>query len=183
MSAERLNRLYLTGFMGCGKSTVAPRVARLLGFRSIDLDDGIERRTGKTVSEIFSEDGEAAFRALERAALLETGKMDRVVVSLGGGTLTFGGNREFVGSAGLLVYLRVDFETLFFRMRAKEDRPLLRESPGRAPDEAALRRTMVRLFAGREPYYNMADLVIDAGDRTPEALAEMIAAAVAGNPG
>jgi shikimate kinase len=173
------SRVYLTGFMGSGKSTVAPLLARLLGFRSTDLDARIERGRGKTVTEIFSTGGEEEFRLLEREALLETAGMENVVVSLGGGTLGFGKNELFVRSAGTLVYLRVDFETLWSRVRDKEDRPLL-AGPG---GSGQMRRRLEELFAVREPWYNRADLVIDAGDRPPETVAELIAAALAGRTG
>jgi shikimate kinase len=182
MERALINRLYITGFMGCGKSTVAPRLAGLLGYGCVDIDESVEHEAGKTVSEIFATRGEREFRLLERRALLATGKMDRVVVSLGGGTLTFGENDSFVKSAGVLVYLRVDFDTLFSRVREKGDRPLLRGGAGHPPGAEEVKRTMEKLFAEREPSYRRADLVIDAGGRDPGAVAEAIAVAIGRGP-
>jgi len=168
--------------MGCGKSTVAPHLARLLGFRAVDIDARVEARTGKSVPEIFASEGETAFREIERVVLRETAAMEKVVVSLGGGTLAFGGNDLLVRSAGVLVYLRVDFGTLLGRVREKGDRPLLLGRTGGTLGEDELRSAMERLFAEREPFYRRADVVIDAGDRGPERLAEVIARAVGGDP-
>ncbi len=176
------DRIYLTGFMGSGKSTIAPLLARIIGYGSVDIDTLIEDAGGKTITEIFSAGGEKEFRRLERAALLGTTGMEKVVVSLGGGTLAFGGNDLVVRSAGMLVYLRVDQGTLFSRVRDSADRPLLR-GPGRpSPGPEELKNRMEKLFAERAPFYEKADLVVDAGDRDPGSLAEFIAAAVAKVP-
>jgi len=170
------DHLYLTGFMGCGKSTVAPLLSRILGYDCIDIDAMIENRQGKTVREIYSTEGEAAFRVLEKAALRETAEMKNVVVSLGGGTLVFGENHLFVKSTGRLIYLKVDFETLLSRIQTNEERPLVSGPSGSPPGAERLKQRMETLFAEREPYYNTADLVVEAGNRNPGEVATFIAA-------
>ncbi|HLF15657.1 MAG TPA: shikimate kinase [Bacteroidota bacterium] len=175
MNARRVDRIFLTGFMGCGKSTVAPALAGILGFGCIDLDTEVERRTGETVSRIFALDGEAYFRGVEREVLFETGTRRSIVVALGGGTVANEENCTFVKSAGLLVYLQVDSETLFARLRRKEDRPLLSPRGGPGSDDVWFRETMSRLFLEREPFYRRADVTIMPDPDDPERTAARIA--------
>ena len=180
MDARRSDIIYLTGFMGCGKSTVAPRLAAILGFGCLDVDAEVERRTGSTVSGIFERSGERAFRDLEREVLFGTSGTRDLVVALGGGTIADAENFAFVRRTGLLVYLRADFGTLFGRLRTKEDRPLIahRGAGGRVPEEE-LRAAMKRLLALREPWYGRADIIVDADPADAEATAAGIAEAVA----
>jgi shikimate kinase len=169
-------RIYLTGFMGCGKSTIAPPLSRILGAACFDLDLEIERRAGGTISGIFSREGEGSFRELEREVLFETAAKRSVVVALGGGTIAGEENFAFVKSAGLLVYLRVDFETLFGRLRLKTDRPMLSGGDSAPPTGENLRETMNRLLAEREPFYRRADLIVEPDREDPERSAAAIAA-------
>ena len=175
MNLRRSDRVFFTGFMGCGKSTVAPLLAGDLGLGCFDIDDEIERQTGKSVSRIFGLDGEAYFRRVEREVLFGTADRRSVVVALGGGTITNEENFAFVKSAGLLVWLRVDFETLFARLRTKTDRPLLAPGSGRGSGEEKLRETMLRLLAEREPFYRRADIVCTPGSDDPGTTAARIA--------
>ena len=85
-------RIYLTGFMGCGKTTVGRLLARRLGAPFVDLDDEVERRAGMTVREIFERQGEPAFRQMEAEALRGTLALPDVVVAMGGGTMAFEAN-------------------------------------------------------------------------------------------
>lgn len=179
-------RIYLTGFMGSGKSTVAPLLADLLGYESLDLDAGIGAAAGLTVGEIFARDGEAEFRRLERAALFATASRAALVVAAGGGAIASEDSFAFVRSAGVLVYLRVDFETLFGRLRTMRDRPLLSgmgaDAGGGIVAEGggALRETMRRLLAEREPFYRRADIVADPDPSGPAGTASRIAAILRG---
>lgn len=186
MNRRRSDRVFLTGFMGSGKSTVAPLLAGAMGAGFHDLDAEIERRTGKSVTGIFQQDGEAYFRRVEREALFGTAGLHAVVVALGGGTIANEENFAFVKSAGLLVWLRVDDETLFSRLKSKTDRPLL--APDAGPGSGAghnddtLRNTMRRLLAVREPFYKRADIVIDSGSDAPATIASRIADQVSALP-
>lgn len=179
MNHRRADRVFLTGFMGSGKSTVAPLLAADLGLACFDIDGEIERRAGKSVSTIFRVDGEAWFRRVERELLFGVAERRSVVVALGGGTIANEENFAFVKSAGLLVWLRVDFETLYARLKSKTDRPLLAAGPGGGPGgEGELRERMRRLLAEREPFYRRADIVCEPASGGPGATAARLAAGI-----
>lgn len=158
-------RIFLTGFMGSGKSTIGPLVANVLGYHFIDLDEAIEARAGRSIPELFEERGEAAFRALEAEALVDTLRRDRVVVAVGGGALTFEVNLQRVLHHGTVVYLRITVDQVLERLvRSANERPLLRDSRGRRLSVAALRRKITEMLARREPFYRRAHITIDVGD-------------------
>ncbi len=180
---RRTDRIFLTGFMGCGKSTIAPLLAGDLGLDYFDIDGEIERQTGKSVSGIFGLEGEAYFRRVERGILFGLAERSSVVVALGGGTIANEENFAFVKSAGLLVWLRVDFETLFARLKTKTDRPLLARGMEGESGEEQLRESMRRLLAEREPFYRRADLVCTPGSEEPATTAARLAAGVRALPG
>lgn len=144
----------LCGFMGCGKSTVGKRLAPMLGCRFIDMDHYIEQQAGKSVSEIFAEEGEAAFRAMEYAACETLGKTDGLVIATGGGAVLRQENVQALRQNGTIVWLRVTPETVLKRLAGDRTRPLLM----RSDKEAAVRD----LMAQREPLYRAAaDLVVE----------------------
>lgn len=95
-------RLYLVGFMGCGKTTVGRLLAQRLGWRFFDLDEELERHQGRTIAQIFAEQGEPYFRQVERALLEETltGSAEPAVVALGGGTFAQADNFDRIRSDG-----------------------------------------------------------------------------------
>ena len=156
----RKDRIYLTGFMGCGKSTIGPILANTIGYDFVDVDRRIEQMEGKSINEIFTEKGEKHFRELERRVLLEVCSLPRRVISLGGGTMTVAENLEVILATGLVVYLKITPEQLFHRLRHRSDRPLLRtEDGGRLGDED-LRSRIQLLYEAREPLYSRADIVI-----------------------
>jgi shikimate kinase len=160
-------RVYLTGFMGCGKTTVGPLLARRLGAPFIDLDREFERRAGMTVREVFERQGEPAFRAMEAEALRGTLALPDVVVAVGGGTLTFEANARLAAANGLSVWLNVPFATIASRIGGlgKADRPLFKE------ESQAL-----ALYRERLPAYRRADLTVDiAPEEGPEEIAARIA--------
>jgi shikimate kinase len=160
-------RTYLTGFMGCGKTTVGRLLAQRLGVPFVDLDQEVERRAGMTVREIFALQGEPAFRWMESEALRETMALPDVVVATGGGTLTFEGNARLVHANGLAVWLNLPFATIASRVggQGKTDRPLFRDGS-----------QALALYRERLPAYRRADLTVDiAPDEGPEEIAARIA--------
>jgi shikimate kinase len=153
-------RIYLTGFMAAGKTTVGRALACRLGVSFIDLDDTIERLSGLTVPEIFERHGESRFRKLETEALRLTREQPGVVVATGGGIVTRAENRELMRQAGHVVWLNADFDTMVQRMEGQQGgtRPLFEER-GRA----------AILFGQRLPLYRQCDIEIAVGpDEVPE---------------
>jgi shikimate kinase len=144
--------LYLVGFMGTGKTTVGRAVAHKLGFTALDSDHEIERLQGKTIPEIFAQQGEAAFRAMERA-FIETGHpAERTLVACGGGLVVQPGMLATLKSKGIVVCLHASIETILARTARHRNRPLLDVEN---PEERV--RT---LYAAREPIYKQAGTVI-----------------------
>ena len=151
MNATDVN-LYLVGFMGTGKSTVGRAVAHKLGFHMVDSDHEIERQQKKTIPEIFAQEGEAAFRAMERAFIESGHTGERTVVSCGGGLVVQPGMLGMLQSRGVVVCLHASVETILARTSRQQNRPLL---VAENPEERI--RT---LFAQREPIYRRSGTVI-----------------------
>ena len=159
MNAPRkIENLVLAGFMGCGKSSVGRLAAKLLGFRFVDTDVLIEKRAGKRISVIFEQEGEPAFRKLEREMVAELKDGQRMVVSTGGGLIIDPANLAALKERGLVVCLWASPETIWERVRRSSHRPLLRE----ADPLGKIRR----LLAEREPFYRQADVLVIAEQRS-----------------
>lgn len=155
--------VYLVGMPGSGKSTVGRELAGRLGVPFFDLDEEIERDRGRSVTQIFREDGESAFRAIEAAALVDASRHDPAVVSCGGGVVLEPANRITLRNTGSCVFLDVPLDELRARVRPSEDRPLIRSEDD-----------LDRLLAEREPLYReFAAHVVD-GRGSPADVAEAI---------
>ena len=158
----------LTGFMGCGKSSTGRELAARLGARFLDLDAEIVARDGRPIPEIFREGGESAFRAVELEtlrAVLDTADAagEKLVLALGGGTLTLPEARALVLSRTRCVWLRTRLETIRERLGASDaSRPLFRDAEA--------------LYAAREPIYAQAHLAVDTDGKTPAEVAGEIVA-------
>lgn len=153
--------IFLTGFMTCGKSTVGPILANTLGWAFYDLDDVIEEKEGKSVVEIFKTEGEEYFRNLEKKTLLNFGTEKKIVIALGGGTISNEENFMIVKNSGVLIYLKASTNMIYNRIKNKIDRPLFRDLVlEERPKEEFLER-IDKILNEREIYYNMADMVVD----------------------
>jgi len=139
------DKVYLIGFMACGKSTVARALADRLHWRAEDVDDLIEAREHRTVAEIFARQGEPYFRAVEREMLALVQPLRHVVVATGGGTFVDPENRQRMLRDGLVVWLDVPLEDLIPRIPLDGRRPL-----------AATRAQLERLYAARVEHYRLA---------------------------
>ena len=140
-------RIYLTGFMASGKSTVGPKVAARLGCTFLDLDRLISAHEGRSIPEIFEEDGEERFRELETAALHKTAETHDLVVALGGGALVNDENRAFVKEHGRVVYLEVGAGTVLDRVGDEADqRPLLQDEGGTPLSSAAMEEWVAQML-------------------------------------
>ena len=121
-----MTRIFLIGYMGGGKTTLGKAFARAMELTFVDLDWYIEERYHKTVSQIFAERGEDGFRELEKRMLHEASDFEDVVISVGGGTPCFFDNMDYMNQVGETVFLDVDNQVLFRRLKvAKQQRPLL----------------------------------------------------------
>jgi len=163
--------IFLVGYRGTGKTTVARLLAERLGWSWLDADAALEAKHGRTISEIFARDGEPAFRELEVVVLAETCKLSRHVVATGGGVVLRVENRERMRRAGRVVWLTADHDTIWSRLQA--DAAAGRERP---PLTVGGRAEIEELLRIREPLYRAcADLVVDTGGRMPTEIAEEIA--------
>lgn len=119
-------RIFVIGYMGAGKTTVGSALATALGLDFIDLDSAVERREGKTIAGIFADDGEEAFRRIERDTLREEASADAFVMSCGGGTPCFHDNMDYMLARGETLYLRATTDVLLAHLRmGGAVRPLL----------------------------------------------------------
>ncbi len=163
-----MSHVYLTGFMGSGKTTVGEVLADRLERRFLDLDAWIEERQGTTIAKIFDEQGEAAFRQLETQALERTASQAPAIVALGGGAFAVSGNRQIIQQNGISVWLKVDLEEATQRCLGLPERPLAQDS-----------QRFARLFRRRLPDYAQADIHISTRQRTPEKVCDVILAKLA----
>ncbi len=160
-------KVFLVGFMGCGKTTLGRLFARRLGWPFLDLDLEIERRAGKTIPDIFQQEGEATFRKLEADALRSLEPLERAVISTGGGAPCFHENMDWMNQHGCTVFLHLDPEALAARLAPQAaHRPLLRGLQGKE-----LLLTIQNQLEARHPFYRRAKFVLDAR-KAPEVLCE-----------
>jgi shikimate kinase len=172
---ERRSLVYLTGFMGSGKSTIGPILANTIGFDFADIDREIERRAGKRISEIFAIDGEETFRTIEYTALEDLSGKENQIVSLGGGTIANEQNFALIRRTGLIVYIQLSAEEIYQRVSRRSDRPMLRASDGSPLPPGQLEARIRILLAEREGYYLKADIIVDSDKRRVGATVDEIA--------
>ncbi len=152
--------VYLIGFMGSGKTTVAAKLASRWGYPAYDLDQMIEKAEGLAVKELFSRYGEEQFRAMEHQYLSTFNKVNRGVVSTGGGTPCYFDNMAFMNSTGITVYLRMTPGQLYGRLKqAGSNRPVIQGYTGQA-----LLDFIDHKLGQREPFYRQATLEISGFD-------------------
>ena len=118
--------IIITGFMGTGKSVVAKELARKLKMEFIDMDQIIEEGLGISISDIFARYGENYFREQENKLVKELSQKENMVIATGGGTLLSSDNARMLGQVGEIVCLYADSQTIYNRVKKKNDRPLLK---------------------------------------------------------
>jgi shikimate kinase len=149
-------RIFLVGYMGSGKSTVGRLLADHLDVPFIDTDNYIEE-AGRSISDIFAEEGQAHFRSLESQAIaaIINHHPDHIVISTGGGLPCNDDMMDRLTSAGRVVYLKTSIATIAERLQASSDRPLVEQHQGRS-----LLRYIQQHLGSRRPYYRRADVIV-----------------------
>nr|WP_319272400.1 shikimate kinase [uncultured Draconibacterium sp.] len=163
-------RVYLIGYMGCGKSRLGRRLSEHMGVQFVDMDDYIEERNCKTVPQIFADHGEDGFRQRERKALEELSEFTDVIIATGGGAPCFFDNIDLMNKTGKTVFLNIDPTILADRlMSSKTERPLIK---GKSRDElvAFIDDTLKK----RKQFYSQAQFEITEPDFDLDRLQEMI---------
>jgi shikimate kinase len=158
------DKIYLVGFMGAGKSTIARALGRVMGWQVEDLDERIEARERRTIAGIFAQQGEPYFRQLERQMLTELLPERHIIVATGGGTFAEADNRAVMLADGTVAWLDIPLARVIERVPADGRRPL-----------AADRTQLEQLFARRQLAYAHAHLRVDAAGPVPEVVERVLA--------
>lgn len=165
-----VKNIILCGFMGCGKTTVGENLKKKAGMKLIDTDAYIEETQGMSISEIFEKYGESYFRDLEHNACKELSEKTGIIISTGGGALTFQRNVDVLKENGTIVLIDVPLEVLRERLKNDTTRPLLQR-----PDKD---KAMKELYDKRMPLYQKASDVTVNGNNSPLKVATDILNAV-----
>lgn len=161
-----MKNIVLCGFMGCGKSTVGRRLAKKRSMTFVDMDSYIEAKAGRTISEIFATDGEAAFRTMEHETCVALGGKSDLVIATGGGAVLRADNVSALSQNGTIVFLNVSEACVLERLKNDTTRPLLQ----REDKEAAVHALMQE----RIPLYTKAAMLTVDADGDAEAVANAI---------
>ena len=176
----------LTGFMGSGKTTVGKVLADFLGCPFMDLDDLVVKKAGKSIPDIFAQDGEPAFRELEAQVLRKTVAKyaeSAAVLALGGGAVLAPASAALLHEKTVCIYLRATLDTLLARLAGETaGRPLLQEIPDQVGDDGGSvvmpgpdRASVSARLASREPIYEeTAHVIIDTDGLSPDEVADEI---------
>lgn len=166
-------RIFLIGYMGCGKSTLGRTLASSLNLTFVDLDLFLEEKYFRTIPQIFEEEGEEGFRRKERKVLEEVSTFDNVIVATGGGAPCFFDNMELMNASGFCIFLDIELDSLVSRLLvAKTDRPLIK---GKSSDE--LRSFIEDMLVKRRPFYEKARYILKGKDISPQQITELVSSA------
>ena len=162
--------IVMIGLMGAGKTAIGKRLAAWLNMPFSDADQEIEKAAGKTINDIFAENGETYFRDGERRVIARLLAEGPKVLATGGGAFMNAQTRARIAASGVSVWLRADIDTLMSRVMRRDNRPLLKA--------ADPRQEMERLIGERYPSYALADIAIESRDIAHELIVEEIVGAL-----
>ena len=169
---EILNRIYLVGYMGAGKTTAAKRIAKRLGWGAVDTDALFEEKYKISVDDFFQKYDEPLFRKLESEILKTTENFDHTVISTGGGTACYFDNMDWMNRNGLTVFMRISPESVIYRvLHSHHKRPLAR---GKSEEE--LMEYVGWHYASRMPFYEQAQITVKSENFDLDGLMESIRA-------
>ena len=158
--------VYLCGFMGCGKTTVGTELASMLDASYTDMDEYIVKKAGRSIPQIFEENGEAHFRMLETEAVKELAEKGGVI-SCGGGAMLKKENADIANAGGVVVYIDTSFETCYNRIKHDNNRPIAANNT---------KEQLEDIYQNRIPVYlENSDIAVD-GEDTPADIAKAIIA-------
>lgn len=167
-----MKKIFLIGYMGCGKSSLGRKLAKAGGMEFMDMDSIIEQREGASISDIFHYQGEEYFRDAERALIEELGTAEGdMVISTGGGAPAWQNNMELMNSLGATIYLRRTAQQIASRLspHGRQKRPKLR-----GLNDEELVAFMTTNMAEREPFYSKAKYCVDCAERSDAELIDYI---------
>ena len=165
-----MDRIYIVGYMGAGKTTAARRLAQRMGWEVVDTDALFEEKYKISVNDFFNKYDEPLYRKLESEVLKSTESLENVVISTGGGTACYFDNMEWMNQHGLTVFLRISQKAVVDRLlHAKRKRPL-----AEGKSEAELTEFVQQHYTSRLPYYEQAQITVKAEDLDLEGLVRLI---------
>ncbi|TVR43079.1 MAG: shikimate kinase [Bacteroidia bacterium] len=163
-------RIFLVGFMGCGKSSLGKRLAKKLNYSFLDLDCRLEELIGMTVSDAFDTHGEEHFRQMEKKVLHETFGLRNTIIATGGGTPCYFDNMEQMKNNGVTVYLKMSPLSLSYRLRyASSNRPLVKDLTG-----SDLEQFVDQKLREREPVYAQSHVIIKGESAKPDQIISLL---------
>ena len=165
-----MDRIYIVGYMGAGKTTAARRLAQRMGWEVVDTDALFEEKYKISVNDFFNKYDEPLYRKLESEVLKATESLDHVVVSTGGGTACFFDNMDWMNQHGLTVFLRISPQAAVDRViHSRHKRPLVE---GKSEEE--LTEFVNQHYASRLPFYEQANIIVKSEDLDLDALIRQI---------
>ena len=170
-------RIFIIGFKNSGKTTAGRKLAKQLNMDFIDLDEYIETKTGRSIPDIFTAEGEEEFRNIEWESLVEISKKDDIIISTGGGAPCWCDNMNLMLKKGETIYLQLDNDTLISRLKkATADRPIVKDK-----DDNELREYVSHLKQNCEHHYLRAKHIVDGKNLKMNELAEYVRKNIQGN--
>jgi shikimate kinase len=164
-------RIFLIGFMGSGKSSIGNELAHKLGLIFIDLDDLIEKTSGRKISNIFKIEGESGFREIEHECLKKTFLNDNIVVATGGGTPCYNNNMELINRHGISIYIKLNPGILASRLFSHvETRPLIKNYTNKNDLQKFIEDSLEK----RKKYYLKSKFIIEEKNISAKKIIEML---------